>query len=971
MATSLEDILQKLLVPDNAVIQQGTNELREAFKNPAIASALCSVLCGAQNPQIRQFAAVLLRRRIVKQWKKVPPDDQQQLRVTLLQVLTQEPEHVVRHSVAEVVSSIAKHDLVENKWPELLTFLTEYTRSPVLAHREVGMLVMSSVSDTAGESLQPHLKGLLSMFGTSTLDDKESKLVPFHTIKTMTALVEYVDTDTVPIFRPLIPKVLLVIRDLIIQDEDHACEAMELFDELVECEVSIVVPHIKILVEFCLEVAANADLGDNIRVKALSFISWLTRLKKKAILKHKLIAPIISVVFPIMSAIPDDEEQDDEYMEEAEVSRPSAFSSQVIDTLALHVPPEKLLQPLMQYVEPALQSDNPYHKKAALMCLAVLAEGCADHIKNKYIEALLQVVCKSIQDSNPVVRNAALFTLGQFSEHLQPHISKYHASILPLLFEYLNQVRAHPATQKDPIGVTKMYYALEMFCENLGAELLLPYLASLMETLLATLESSESIHVQELAISAIGATANAAKELMVPYFPQIIQQLKLYIMNTLPINKMVLQIQAIDTLGVLARQIGVEHFSPLAVECMQLGLKLIEEIDDPDLRRCTYGLFASISIVLKQEMEPYLAVITKLMIESITSDEGVVAHYKEENSAFNMFDEEELSAENGDENIGNDEDIQGYSVENAYLEEKEDACNALGEIATNAGVVFIPYLEQCFNEVHKILDHPASDVRKAAITCVGQFCCSLHKAFTETNTPDQTGALNKLLVDTIPSFIEIINTDADRTVVMATLETINEMLKSMGGVAITGENHLSCLTTSIRNVLQKKTLCQGEEEEIDDIDDDQQAEFDAILLEDAGDLIPSLAAAVGGQTFSPYFAGFLPMILAKTKKTCPVSDKSFAYGILSESIKHMGAAIVPFVPHLYPVLMAGMKDDDDEVRNNAIYGIGVLASSADTQMALVDMISRIQQQSPEEFQKILNSMPQDVAAKITLVLSSS
>ena len=36
--------------------------------------------------------------------------------------------------------------------------------------------------------------------------------------------------------------------------QDKACDAMELFDELVESEVSIVTPHLKALVEFCLQV---------------------------------------------------------------------------------------------------------------------------------------------------------------------------------------------------------------------------------------------------------------------------------------------------------------------------------------------------------------------------------------------------------------------------------------------------------------------------------------------------------------------------------------------------------------------------------------------------------------------------------------------------------------------------------------------------------------------------------------------
>ena len=44
----------------------------------------------------------------------------------------------------------------------------------------------------------------------------------------------------------------------------------------------------------------------------------------------------------------------------------------------------------------------------------------------------------------------------------------------------------------------------------------------------------------------------------------------------------------LDTLSVLARAIGKDVFSPLAAECVRLGLNLTDTIDDPDLRRCTY-----------------------------------------------------------------------------------------------------------------------------------------------------------------------------------------------------------------------------------------------------------------------------------------------------------------------------------------------------------------------------------------------
>jgi len=39
----------------------------------------------------------------------------------------------------------------------------------------------------------------------------------------------------------------------------------------------------------------------------------------------------------------------------------------------------------MQFIDPALGSANPYERKAALIALAVLAEGCADYIRNRWV----------------------------------------------------------------------------------------------------------------------------------------------------------------------------------------------------------------------------------------------------------------------------------------------------------------------------------------------------------------------------------------------------------------------------------------------------------------------------------------------------------------------------------------------------------------------------------------------------------
>ncbi|KAK3745056.1 hypothetical protein QZH41_014548, partial [Actinostola sp. cb2023] len=711
---------------------------------------------------------------------------------------------------------------------------------------QMGMFVLSSVTESVGEQLKPQFPALLALF-SSTLEDQESKMVPFYTIKALMSMIENIGTDEVAAMRLLIPKIMNVIEALLAIDEDKACEAMEIFDELVESEVSIVTPHLVSLMEFCLKLAMNTNYAHSSRTKALYFVSWLARIKPKALIKNKLVVPTLAVVFPIMAAAPSEEEiedlEDDELEDGAEASRPCAVASQVLDNLALHLPPETLIPPL-------------------------------------------------------------------------PDISSYSDKILPLLFEHLGQSTVINNDQCP--SATRTYYALETFCENLG-EGILPYLPTLLDKLLVVLSSSPNTHLKELAMSGIGAAANAAKENIFPYFPRIVELIKIHLTNPGTLEGNVLQVQAIDTLGVLARTVGPQNFLPLAEECIRLGLNLLAQDKDPDLRRCTYGLFASVSTILRTNMSAFLQEIMQHMMDSLQSAEGIVTHYASENDPSFLLEDEDL-----DQGIEDDEDITGYSVENSYLEEKEDTCNALGELAENTGIEFLPYIDEASKEVLRLVQFPHTGVRKGAVTALAQFCCVLHKVLEETSTQDKT-ALQRLVTTTVTVYITVITKDKDRSVVMATLQALNEMLKNMKEAAVCGEGHVDAIVSGIRAVFLQQTGCQEDEEDIDDIDDDQQAEFDAMLIEYAGDCLPSLATAVGGQLFAPYFAGLMPLLLKKIRKSSPTSDKSFAIGTISEIILAIGHATVPFVQHLYPVLFGALKDADDEVRSNATYGLGLLA----------------------------------------------
>ena len=65
----------------------------------------------------------------------------------------------------------------------------------------------------------------------------------------------------------------------------RACEAMELFDDLMESEVTIVVPYIKPIIELMMTVAAEKQLDDGARIKAIVFLGMVVKMKKKTVIK--------------------------------------------------------------------------------------------------------------------------------------------------------------------------------------------------------------------------------------------------------------------------------------------------------------------------------------------------------------------------------------------------------------------------------------------------------------------------------------------------------------------------------------------------------------------------------------------------------------------------------------------------------------------------------------------------------------
>ncbi|XP_055322338.1 importin-4-like isoform X2 [Sitodiplosis mosellana] len=910
-------------------LTQATADLQEAFKRPEAISALCDVIVSSPEVQHRQYAAVLLTKRLgkLRNWQQVPTDHQEIMKQGMLNALVNEKEKPVRNAIAQFVGTLIKHDSHSPAGTytlQVLKFVFDHCASENVAQREVGTSIFSTLTATAPDQFIPHIDTICEMFTSALLaaEQCENMATPVisNVLLGMCNLVPFIlgHNNAEATYQKAIPHIVKALATFAVHDADQFMKSFDVLENLCDYTPTLLNGSLKTLIDFCLGVSNNEQLEDSVRVRAVSYIGWLVRLKKKAIIKQKLVEPIVQVVFKLMATAPEEGDDEDEEEYFAEESSPKTSATQTMNELALHIPPEKLIPPLLALLEPALQANDPLYKKAAYLSIAVIAEGCSEAICNKYLRVLLDCVKNGISDPNPIVRNAAFFSLGQFAEFLQPEISKYANEILPILFEFLqslcNEIRNG---QPEPKSIERMFYALEVFCENLEDEII-PHLPALLERLFETLNPANSVKLRDLALGAVGAVAQAAKSNMLPYFPQLIEGLKAYLVKTDNEDILELRPRAIDTLATLARTIGKENFMPLANDTMNFALTLLSEAnnEEPELKTSLYNLLSALSEVVNAEMAPFLPKIVETMLDSVKSSEGLVPQFKGDKNGDGETDEE-IDLELSDDEDDEDDENLFYSVDNAYWDEKEEAILALKLLAEYTGPAFAQYLQPCFESIYKQLDHV--NIRKSATEALAQFTVSLF------NLNNIDGAKNAVSI-IVPKFAEELKNDEDIHTAMAVFEAYSVILNTMKSQALFNEDIKNHIFSCIHDVLASKVACQFNDNTGDEENDD--SEYLVALRELAGEVLPKLGHSLQPQEFEMYFSRALPLLLEKLEKSRNNEDlnseRSLVYGTLSECFSALQQCTANWFDTLLPLYLAGVQDEYEEARQNAVFGLGEL-----------------------------------------------
>lgn len=209
---------------------------------------------------------------------------------------------------------------------------------------------------------------------------------------------------------------------------------------------------------------------------------------------------------------------------------------------------------------------------------------------------------------------------------------------------------------------------------------------------------------------------------------------------------------------------------------------------------------------------------------------------------------------------------------------------------------------------------------------LSQFVISLYKLQNVDGTKTALAIL-------IPKISELIRTDEERIVVKASLDAFCDLLDELKADLFMDEQYKDVIYSCIDDVLNGKVACQFDEPIVDD--DEEESEFDEAIIETAGDILPRLGKAMAPQEFAMYFGRLYNYFMTKLQKSKKNEDaesqRAVVIGVISECFAGLKERSATWMPALLPILLEGVNDKSDMVRNNSVYGLGELMLHADAE----------------------------------------
>ncbi|KAF5822927.1 putative TOG domain, importin beta family [Helianthus annuus] len=879
--------------------------------------------------EARAMSAVLLRKQLTQDeslvWNSLSPETQSSLKSVFLNCVQNEQAKTIMKKLCDAISELASVILRDNGWPELLPFMFQCVSSDNYKLQESALLIFAHLSQYVGESLIPHIKHLHGVFlqCLTTSGSADVRIAALSAaINFIQCLSNAGDRDR---FQDLLPAMMQTLTESLNGGQEAtAQEALELLIELAGTEPRFLRRQIVEVVGSMLQIAEAEPLEEGTRHLAIEFVITLAEARERAPGMMRKLPQFVSRLFAILMRMLLDIEDEPAWhsaeTEDEDVGESSnySFGQECLDRLAIALGGNTIV-PVASELLPAYLAAPEWQKhNAALVALAQIAEGCSK-VMIKNLEQVVTMVLNSFQDPHPRVRWAAINAIGQLSTDLGPNLQvQYHQRVLPALASAMDdfqnpRVQAHAAS------------AVLNFSENCTPDILTPYLDGIVSKLLVLLQNGKQM-VQEGALTALASVADSSQEYFQKYYDAVMPYLKAILVNANDKANRMLRAKAMECISLVGMAVGKEKFRSDAKQVMEVLMSLQGsqmETDDPTTSYMLQA-WARLCKCLGQDFLPYMSVVMPPLLQSAQLKPDVIITSADSDNEIESDDDSMETITLGDKRIG---------IKTSVLEEKATACNMLCCYADELKEGFYPWIDQVAPILVPLLKfYFHEEVRKAAVSAMPELMCSAKLALEKGLAQGRDGSYLKQLSDYIvPSLVEALHKEPDTEICANMLNALNECLQISG--PLLDENQVRSIVDELKHVIIASSSRKKERAERTNAEDfdaeegellKEENEQEEEVFDQVGEILGTLVKTFKA-SFLPFFDELSSYLMPMWGKDKSSEERRIAICIFDDVAEQGREAALKYYDTYLPFLLDACNDENPDVRQAAVYGLGVCA----------------------------------------------
>uniref|UniRef100_A0A7N8WTR9 Karyopherin (importin) beta 3 n=2 Tax=Percomorphaceae TaxID=1489872 RepID=A0A7N8WTR9_9TELE len=915
-------LLGNLMSPDNNVRKQSEETYDTIPGQNKITFLLQAVRDASAAEEVKQMAAVLLRRLLSSSFEEIYPgltmEMQTAIKTELLTSIQQETSPNIRKKVCDIAAELARNLI--GRYPlgcPDISYLREnfpgiFGNQQQHYMEVIKRMLVQCMQDQAN----PQIRTLAARAAASFVLSNESN----------TALLKH--------FADLLPGILQAVNESCYQGDDSVLKSLV---EIADTAPKYLRPNLEATLQLCLKLCADTNLTNMQRQLALEVIVTLSETAAAMLRKH---TAIVAQSVPQMLTMMVDLEDDDEWamadeLEDDDFDSNAVAGESALDRIACGLGGKIILPMIKQHIMQMLQNPDWKYRHAGLMALSAIGEGC-----HQQMEAILQEIVSFVllfcSDPHPRVRYAACNAIGQMATDFAPTFQKkFHDKVISALLQTMED-QSNPRVQAHAAA------ALINFTEDCPKTLLIPYLDSLVQHLhvimvakLQELIQKGTKLVLEQVVTSIASVADTAEEKFVPYYDLFMPSLKHIVENAVQKELRLLRGKTIECISLIGLAVGKEKFMPDASAVMQLLLKTQTDFNDleDDDPQISYMIsaWARMCKILGKEFQQYLPVVMGPLMKT--------ASIKPEVALLDTQDMENISEDDGWEfvNLG---DQQSFGIKTAGLEEKATACQMLVCYAKELKEGFVEYTEQVVKLMVPLLKfYFHDDILLTVVFGISLTVSRVRVAAAESmplllecarvRGPEYLTQMWHFMCDAL---IKAIGTEPDSDVLSEIMHAFAKCIELMGDGCLNNE-HFEELGGILKGKLeehfknqelrQAKRQDEDYDEQVEETLQDED-ENDVYILTKVSDILHSVFSSYKEKVL-PWFEQLLQLIVQLICPNRPWADRQWGLCIFDDVVEHCSPSSFKYAEYFLRPMLQSLCDSSPEVRQAAAYGVGVMA----------------------------------------------